>query len=62
MCSKIPNEMSFDEAASIPITYSTVIHGMIDQGKLSKGMVSDLNIFLANLAKVKLRFLLTTEF
>ena len=39
LCFKIPDEMSFEEAASIPVTYGTVVHGMIDQAKLSSGMV-----------------------
>lgn len=40
VCSKIPDEMSFEEAASVPVTYCTVIDGMLDRGGLCKGMVS----------------------
>lgn len=39
VCTQIPDEMSFEEAASIPATYCTVIDGMLDRGRLKKGMV-----------------------
>lgn len=40
-CAKVPKEMSFEEAAAIPIVYSTAMYGLIDLGRLSKGKVSD---------------------
>lgn len=49
VCSKIPDEMSFEEAASIPVTYCTVIDGMLDRGGLRKGMVSGGVTFLIRL-------------
>jgi acyl transferase domain-containing protein/NADPH:quinone reductase-like Zn-dependent oxidoreductase/SAM-dependent methyltransferase len=36
-CAKIPESLSFVEAATIPITYSTVIYGLMDIAHLSKG-------------------------
>lgn len=41
LCFKMPEGMSFDEAASIPVTYGTAIHGLIDQARLSSSMVRD---------------------
>ncbi|KAL7783077.1 hypothetical protein V8C37DRAFT_397515 [Trichoderma ceciliae] len=37
VCAKIPDEMSFEEAAAIPAVYCTAIYGLIDIGRLSKG-------------------------
>ncbi|RFU77059.1 polyketide synthase [Trichoderma arundinaceum] len=37
VCAKIPDEMTFEEAAAIPATYCTAIYGLIDAGRLSKG-------------------------
>lgn len=36
-CAKMPDSLSFDEAATIPLVYSTVVAGLIDSAKLSKG-------------------------
>lgn len=44
LCSKIPDEMDWDVAASIPVAYCTVIHGMIDQGRLSSDKVRDMSL------------------
>lgn len=35
-CAKIPESLSFVEAATIPLVYSTVIHGLMDIAHLSK--------------------------
>jgi hypothetical protein len=32
--------MRLEEAASIPVTYGTAIHGIVDRGRLTTGMVS----------------------
>jgi NADPH:quinone reductase-like Zn-dependent oxidoreductase len=32
--------MRLEEAASVPVTYGTAIHGMVDRGRLTTGMVS----------------------
>ncbi|KAI1297499.1 hypothetical protein F5Y03DRAFT_398536 [Xylaria venustula] len=37
LCIKIPNDMSFETAASIPCVYLTVIHGLINLARLEKG-------------------------
>lgn len=51
VCSKIPDEMNFNEAASIPITYCTAIHGIIDQGRLINGMVRSPALYSLNVVK-----------
>ena len=39
LCFRMPDGMSFDEAASIPVVYATVIYGMLDLARLESGMV-----------------------
>ena len=34
---KIPNELSFTEAAALPMTFTTAHHGLVEVGRLSKG-------------------------
>ncbi|OLN97381.1 Lovastatin diketide synthase LovF 1 [Colletotrichum chlorophyti] len=36
LCAEIPASMSFEEAASTPHTYGTVLHGLMELGKLSR--------------------------
>jgi NADPH:quinone reductase-like Zn-dependent oxidoreductase len=36
-CYKIPSQLSFSEAATMPCVYATVIHGVLDMGRLRKG-------------------------
>ncbi|KAI0406775.1 acyl transferase domain-containing protein, partial [Xylaria palmicola] len=36
-CIKIPEDLSFEEAASMPVVYLTVIHGLINLAQLKKG-------------------------
>jgi threonine dehydrogenase-like Zn-dependent dehydrogenase len=38
-CAKIPDSLAFEEAATIPLVYGTVIAGLMDLAKLSKGQV-----------------------
>ena len=38
-CAKMPDSLSFEEAATIPLVYGTVIAGLMDLAKLSKGQV-----------------------
>ncbi|GKT40682.1 highly reducing polyketide synthase gloL [Colletotrichum spaethianum] len=38
LCCKIPNRMSFEEAAGIPVAYCTAFHSIFNLGKASKGM------------------------
>ncbi|KAM5506985.1 Type I Iterative PKS [Microsporum canis] len=38
VCAKIPDEMSFEDAAVMPAVYCTAIYGLIDAGHLSAGM------------------------
>lgn len=40
-CAKIPSALSFEDAATMPCVYSTVIHGLIDVGRLEQGQVSN---------------------
>lgn len=51
-CAKMPDSLSFDEAATIPLVYSTVVAGLIDSAKLSKGQV-------CNMPVVEVSFMLT---
>lgn len=39
-CTKIPDRLSFDEAASMLMPYVTAIHSLINIGRLEKGQVS----------------------
>lgn len=41
LCCKIPNKMSFEEAASIPVAYCTAFHSLFNLGKAGRGMVSN---------------------
>lgn len=38
-CAKMPDSLGFDEAATIPLVYATVVAGLMDSAKLSKGQV-----------------------
>lgn len=40
LCEKIPDDMTFEQAATLPVVYSTVIFGLLDKAGLTKGMVS----------------------
>lgn len=37
LCSRIPDNLSFEDAATMPCVYSTVIHSLINLGGLEKG-------------------------
>lgn len=39
LCEKIPDKMSFTDAASMPLVFGTAIHSLINMGRLSKGQV-----------------------
>lgn len=39
LCAKIPGDLSFEEAATLPCVYSTVIHSLLTIGRLEKGQV-----------------------
>ncbi len=39
LCAKIPEELGFEEAATLPCVYSTVIHSLLTIGRLEKGQV-----------------------
>lgn len=41
-CAKMPDSLSFDEAATIPLVYATVVAGLMDSAKLEKGQVCQL--------------------
>ena len=40
-CAKIPPDLSFEDAATMPSVYSTVIHSLIDIGRLEKDQVRE---------------------
>ncbi|KAI0860401.1 hypothetical protein F4860DRAFT_479113 [Xylaria cubensis] len=37
LCAKIPDDLSFEDAATIPCVYGTVVHGLLDLAKLQQG-------------------------
>ncbi|CAG8961993.1 hypothetical protein HYFRA_00014100 [Hymenoscyphus fraxineus] len=37
LCAKIPDSLSFEDAATIPCVYGTVIHSLVNLGRLEKG-------------------------
>lgn len=39
LCADIPHAMTFEEAASYPYSYSTVLHGLMELGRLRKDQV-----------------------
>ena len=39
LCVKIPDELSNEEAATVPTVYCTVIHSLINLGNLQRGQV-----------------------
>jgi hypothetical protein len=43
-CIKMPSTLTFEEAATMPSIYATVIRGLVDVGRLTKGQVSSLRI------------------
>jgi NADPH:quinone reductase-like Zn-dependent oxidoreductase len=48
LCARIPADLSFAEAATMPCVYSTVIHSVIHLGRLRKGQVSHLIYSISN--------------
>ena len=42
LCAKIPDGLSFEDAATIPCVYGTVIHGLLDLAGLKRGQVMQL--------------------
>ena len=42
LCAHIPSDLSFEEAATLPCVYSTVIHALLTLGRLQKRQVSSL--------------------
>jgi hypothetical protein len=40
LCAKIPDEISDEDAATIPTVYSTVVHSLMNLGNLRRGQVS----------------------
>ena len=44
LCAKIPSDLSFEEAATLPCVFSTVIHSLLTLGRLEKGQVRGLDL------------------
>ena len=38
-CVKIPDDLSFEDAATMPCAYGTVVHGLLDLAGLTEGQV-----------------------
>ena len=54
LCVRIPDEMTFNEAATMPCVYGTAIHCLLNVGKLNRGQVSTHFIDLdANYADIR---------
>ena len=41
LCVKIPENLPLEEAATMPCVFSTVIHSLINLGRMQKGQVSN---------------------
>lgn len=39
-CAKIPDSLSFEEAATMPCVYGTAMYGLMEVARLEKGQVS----------------------
>jgi NADPH:quinone reductase-like Zn-dependent oxidoreductase len=39
LCEKIPEDLSFVDAATLPLAYATAIHSLLRVGRLEKGQV-----------------------
>lgn len=46
LCVKIPDSLTFNEAATMLIPYATVIHSLITVGGLTKGQVCEVHALL----------------
>ena len=40
LCAKMPGDLSFEDGATMPCVYGTVIYSLMDIGRLSRGQVS----------------------
>ena len=40
VCAKMPDSLSFEDGATMPCVYGTVVHSLLDMGGLEKDMVS----------------------
>lgn len=40
LCAKIPSDLSFEDAATMPVVFATAIYSMFDLGGLQEGQVS----------------------
>lgn len=40
VCAKMPDSLSFEDGATMPCVYGTVVHSLINEGRLEKDMVS----------------------
>lgn len=40
LCVTAPDTLTFEQAASMPVVYSTVIYSLLDAARLAEGMVS----------------------
>lgn len=46
LCAKIPDNLSFEEAATMPCVYSTVIYSLMTVGQLERGQVRDTDMYV----------------
>jgi NADPH:quinone reductase-like Zn-dependent oxidoreductase len=46
LCAKMPDDLSFEDGATMPCVYGTAIYSLIEVGRLEKGQVSGPSITL----------------
>ena len=51
LCARIPDGLTFENAATMPCVYSTVIHSLINVGRLEKGEVNNSLLTFRHLTK-----------
>ena len=46
LCAKIPDQLTFSDAVTMPAVYCTVIHSFVDVARMQKGQVSATGTFI----------------
>lgn len=52
LVAKMPDNLSFEDGATMPCVYSTVIYSLIHHGRLSKGQVYNSPVFYSFLGRI----------
>jgi hypothetical protein len=51
-CAKIPDSLSFSDAATMPCVYGTVVHGLLELAQLEAGQVSTIGLLMLSEKKL----------